>query len=167
MKQHHLPHLPMGIITFLITLTVFPSCTSTQKTSSSPAEIQSAIQDDRWRFTATRAEPMSGSSRQLVTDYWVDLNKDKVIIALPYYGTAQGTGGGYPTGKGPLDFTSTKFSLTKQQRSNGAWQVILKPQDNTEMLSGTFTFFDNGNATLDIVMSGRSSISYSGNVGVR
>jgi hypothetical protein len=166
MKQHHLPNLPMGILLLAISITVFSSCGSAQKTTSSPAEIVSAIESDNWRFTATRAEPMGGSSRQLVIDYWVVISKDKAIFALPYYGTAQGTGGGYPTGKGPLDFTSTKFSISKQQKANGAWQVILKPQDNTDVLSATFTFFDNGNATADIVMSGRSSISYSGKVEV-
>lgn len=164
MKQHHLLHLPMAILSLITGIIVFSSCSPAQKTSSSNAEIISAIENDRWRFTATRAEPMSGSSRQLVTDYWVDLSKEKVVIALPYYGTAQGTGGSYPSGKGPLDFTSAKFSLTKQQKSNGAWQVVIKPEDNAEMISGTFTFFDNGNATLDVLMTSRSPISFSGKV---
>ena len=154
----------MAILALMTSITVFSSCTSAQKTSSSPAEIVSAIESDHWRFTATRAEPIGGMSRQLVTDYWVDLSKDKVIVALPYYGQAQGTGGSYPGVKGPLDFTSTKFFIAKRQKSNGAWVVVLKPEDNMDMLSGTFTFFDNGNATLDVLMSSRSAISFSGKV---
>jgi Domain of unknown function (DUF4251) len=164
MKKHLLHRAPVAMVAIMTFITVFSSCSSAQKTTTSPAEIIAAIENDRWRFTATRAEPMGGSSRDLVIDYWVDFSKNKTHFALPYYGSALGAGGSYPGGKGPLDFTTTKFSLTKQQKANGAWQIILKPDDNQELISGTFTFFDNGNATLDIVMNGRSPISYSGKV---
>ena len=154
----------MGIVALVTFITVFSSCGSAQKTSSSPVEIKSAIDNDSWRFTATRANPMGGSSRQLTTDYWVELSKGNAAFALPYFGQAYGAGGSYPAGKGPLDFTTSQFSLDKQPKNNGATQITLKPRDNTDVLSATFTFFDNGNATLDLVMSGRSSISYSGKV---
>jgi len=143
---------------------VFFTATSFVRQVSSPTiqdEIAQAINNDRWDFTADYAYPSYGKSRNITGVYYVQCHKDTLIVALPYYGKLNSAAGA--TNENPLDFKSTDFKLTKEARKKGGWVVTIK-KPNSEVQSMSFTFFDNGTARVNFIMTNRSGIDFSGKV---
>ena len=124
-------------------------------------EIAQAINNDRWDFTADYAYPSYGKSRNITGVYYVQCRKDTLIVALPYYGKLNSPAGA--SNENPLDFKSTDFKLTKEVRKKGGWLVTIK-SPNSEVQSMSFTFFDNGSARVNLIMTNRSGIDFSGKV---
>jgi len=124
-------------------------------------EIAQAINNDRWDFTADYAYPSYGKSRNITGVYYVQCRKDTLIVALPYYGKLNSAAGA--SNENPLDFKSTDFKLTKEARKKGGWVVTIK-KPNSEVQSISFTFFDNGTARVNFIMTNRSGIDFSGKV---
>lgn len=142
---------------------LFGSCSTAQPVTVSIAEIKGSIQDNRWVFIAERSDPPIGRSTQLSLGYEVRCSGDTAVFNLPYSGTMQGPAR-FPDGKGPLDFTSTSFTLNKVQKSEGKWQVTLKPRDVSDVLSASFIFFENGKASLDVILSNRTPMDFFGRI---
>ncbi len=164
-QQHHFRLMAAGtIISFCIYC--LAACTTTKHPAevagASEEAIQQAIAGDCWIFVASQAIPQNGRSRILNTLYTVYCKKDSVISALPYFGRAYTAPIGETTS--PLDFTSTDFTLTKNEGNKGRWNITIKPNDHREVQSYTFTLFTNGSAQMNVQMNSRSSISFSGSV---
>lgn len=130
-------------------------------TSVTQDEIAQAINNDRWDFSADYAQPSYGRSRNITGIYYVQCRKDTLIVALPYYGKLNSPAGA--SNENPLDFKSTDFKLTKEKRKKGGWLVTIKSA-NPEVQSMDFTFFDNGSAQANFIMTNRSAINFSGKV---
>ena len=124
-------------------------------------EIAEAINNDRWDFSADHAYPSYGRSRIITGTYYVQCRKDTLIVALPYYGKLNSPAGA--NNENPLDFKSTNFKLTKETRKKGGWLVTIK-LTNSEVQSVVFTFFENGSAQANFIMTNRSGINFSGKV---
>ena len=116
-----------------------------------------------WIFSPTTVLPQFGTSRPVTGSYSVTYFKNKVSVYLPYFGKAY-AGADIYSGNSPLDFTSVNYTMEKQPAKKGGWTIILVPKDYSEVESMRFTFYDNGNATLDVTMRSRSPISFYGNV---
>jgi len=162
MKRIKNKHLVLLTGCFL--MLVFFITSSFVKQEISPAaqdEIAQAINNDRWDFTADYAYPSYGKSRNIMGVYYVQCRKDTLIVALPYYGKLNSSAGA--NNENPLDFKSTDFKLTKEVRKKGGWLVTVK-KPNPEIQSMSFTFFDNGNAQANFIMTNRSGIDFSGKV---
>ena len=142
---------------------LFITCSSEKQIDSSftQDEITRAINNSRWTFSANSASPSYGSYRNLTGGYFVKCQNDTLIVALPYYGKLNSAAGALEGN--PLDFKSTNFTLSKQDKKPGEWMVTINRPDQ-EVQSMTFTFFDNGSAQLNVTMTNRTSISFSGNV---
>jgi hypothetical protein len=143
---------------------VFLTASSFVRQVPSPAiqdEIAQAIDNDRWDFTAEYAHPVSGQRRYITGSYYVQCRKDTLIVSLPYYGRLNSSAGAI--NENPLDFKSTDFTLTKEKRKKGGWVVTIK-KSNSEVQSMSFTFFDNGTAQANFIMTNRSGIDFSGKI---
>ena len=152
------------LLTGCFLMLFFFTASSFVRQRSSPLiqdEIEQAINNDRWDFTAEYAQPLSGQKRYLTGSYYVHFRKDTLIVALPYYGRLNSTAGA--SNQDPLDFKSTDFKLTKEKRKKGGWYVTIKPS-NSEVQSMNFTFFDNGTAQANFTMTNRSAIDFSGKI---
>jgi hypothetical protein len=155
----------IGLVGLILLSTFFITCSSEKQIDSSfsQEEITQAINNDRWIFTADYATPSYGSSRSLTSGYNVICrSKDTLDVALPYYGRLNSPAGAFSGN--PLDFKSNNFTLAKEQKKAGEWLVTIKSV-NSEVQSMNFTFFDNGTAQLNIIMTNRSGINFSGKVG--
>lgn len=124
-------------------------------------EIGQAITNDQWDFLADYAMPSYGASRNIMGVYFVKCRKDSLIVSLPYYGKITSPAGA--NNANPLDFQTSDFKLTKEKRKKGGWFITIKPT-NPEVRSMTFTFYENGSAQLNFIMTNRSGISFSGKV---
>ena len=82
---------------------------------------------------------------------------------LPYFGKAN-VGADIMSGKGPLDFTSVDFIAETLRPKEGEWHVSIKPKDYSEVQQLSFNLYSNGSATLDVIMTNRSAIRFTGRV---
>ena len=152
-----------GLLSLILLSAIFIGCSSEKQVSSafSQEAIAQAINNNRWTFSASNASPSYGSFRNLTGGYFVKCLKDTLIVALPYFGKLNSPAGALEGN--PLDFKSTNFTLTKEDKKGGGWLVTINRPDQ-EVQSMSFTFFDNGSAQLNVVMTNRTGISFSGNV---
>ena len=137
------------------------ACSSAKEiTTATSEEITQAINNDHWKFSANYATPNYGRSRNLTSEYLVTLSNGKLSTGLPYYGKLNSAAGAL--NGNPMDFESTSFNLSKDTKG-GSWLITIK-NPNPEVESMIFTFYDNGTAQLNVSMTNRTGISYSGNV---
>lgn len=145
---------------------VFMGCATTKYpvpvTGASAGDIKQAITSDRWIFLANYAMPQSGRSRALNANYTVYCNKDSLVSVLPYFGRAHTAIIGETSS--PLDFTSTDFQLTKNEEKEDKWRITVKPTNHRDVQSYDFTIFTNGSAQLNVLLTNRSAISFSGTI---
>lgn len=93
--------------------------------------IKNLIEAQRYTFKAQTANPASGRTRQLTTEYDLKVSKDTVIACLPYFGRAYSvpadlTGGG-------INFTSMQFDYNVSKGKNNRWEIIIKPKDANDV----------------------------------
>ena len=127
------------LLNYGLLFTLFIAC-SPAKQISAPAtqeEITQAINNDHWNFTADYAMPSYGRSRSLTSGYTVTCRKDSLNVALPYFGRLNSPAGAL--NGNPLEFQSTDFKLTKENKKGGGWIVTIKSA-NPEVQSMVFTF---------------------------
>jgi hypothetical protein len=125
--------------------------------------VTNAINNNKWKFTASQVMPQYGEARQANGTYDVRLSNDTLTVYLPYFGKADG-GANVMSDKGPLDFTSTNFTIDKKQNKKGQWLITIAPKDNREVRALSFTFSTGGYAYLTATMSNRTGISFSGTI---
>ena len=154
------PVLMLGLMALIST-----GCETTNQTkgSTTTQHMGSMSDSSMWVFTASMAIPQRGSTRQLSAGYNVTLIRNKLTVYLPYFGQAY-SGVDLFSGRGPLDFTSTNFTIERTSAKRGGWNISIKPKDYREVQSMDFTFYDNGTAYLSVNMQNRSSINFNGNV---
>ena len=162
--KHSTPTRVLVAATLILSSFLLFSCTTAQPvTSATPQEIKLAIDADNWLFSAQRSDPPIGRSTQLSLGYEVRCSGDTAVFNLPYSGTMQGPAR-FPGEKGPLDFTTTNFSISKTLKSEGKWLVVLQPKDVSDVISCSFTFFDNGEASVDVLFRNRTPMDFFGTV---
>jgi uncharacterized lipoprotein YajG len=123
--------------------------------------ITAAAQNNEWTFTVNQIRPQSGRSRNPNGLYTASMSKDKLLVQLPYFGRAF-AGADVMSNQGVLDFTSTDFTVDKQQKKEDQWIVTIVPKDQREVQSMVFTIYDNGYGDLYVRLTNRSPISFTG-----
>ncbi len=163
MKQKFSLAFLLSFISGIYMLLFSAGCTTGKQVTAtaSTEEITTAIQSDRWQFTANTVMPQTGRSRPANDMYDVQFTKDSMQVYLPYFGRSYSSAGAM-NNKGPLDFITTSFSFNKVQNNKGGWDITVKPKDNNEIQSMSFTLYDNGSAQLNVLLTNRSPISFSG-----
>lgn len=150
------------IMGFVIILASLLSCSSTRPLpAADPVSISKAIDSARWQFVPIQAMPLTGRTRVVTSDFIFQYATKKIICYLPYYGKAN-VGANILSGKGPLDFTSTDFIAETLRPKEGEWHVSIKPKDYSEVQQLSFNLYSNGSATLDVILTNRSAIRFTG-----
>ncbi len=145
--------------------TVNAQSSKSQKKAAKEASVKKMVEDNSYVFKANFANPQGGGRRTLTDDYDLVVSKDSLIAYLPYFGRAY-IAPLNPT-DGGIQFTSTKFDYNTTKNKNGSWDVLIKPKDRNlgdwrDVQSLRLSIFSNGYASLSIISSNRSYISYDG-----
>jgi hypothetical protein len=141
------------------------ACNSTNRVTAAETakNISRAVDSSSWIFTPVDVIPQYGSPRHADGNFSVNFNNNKLVVYLPYFGRAY-SGADVFSRTGPLDFTSTKFAITKRETKKGHTSITIKPLDYNEVQSMNFMFYSNGSANLSVTMTNRTAISFSGTV---
>ena len=126
------------------------------------AEIKKIVEAQNYVFKAQTALPIAGATRQLTSDYDLQVSKDTIVSDLPYFGRAF-TAPLNPS-EGPLQFTTTKFQYMVSNNKKGGWDVCITPKDLTDPRELIMTIFDNGSASVVVNSNNRQPISFNGYV---
>jgi len=129
-----------------------------QKKEKKEDAITALIQNQNYVFKAQNVMPMGGGTRQLTSEYDVRVTKDTVVSFLPYFGRAYGY---VDPNNGGIQFTSTNFTYTITDKKNG-WDILIKPTDAKSVQQMSFSIFNNGSATLQVISNNRQPISFNG-----
>ncbi|AEV97510.1 hypothetical protein A4D02_30585 [Niastella koreensis] len=124
------------------------------------AEIKAIVEAQNYVFKAQTALPTAGTTRQLTSDYSLQVSKDTIVSDLPYFGRAF-TAPLNPS-EGPLQFTTTKFQYMVSTNKKGGWNVTITPQDVSDPHELIMTIFDNGSASMVVNSTNRQPISFNG-----
>lgn len=139
------------------------SCSTAQQSAAPKEPVATSIDSSRWRFDVQMTRPQEGMNRIPNGSYFVICTAGKLNVYLPYFGRAF-SGAEVFQGKSALDFVSKDFTVEKEQQGEGKWRIVIKPKDQAQVQSMSFTLFSNGSGSLDIIMTNRSPISYTGTV---
>ena len=128
------------------------------------ARLNTAIEEDRYIFSAQSATPMSYKLINLSYGYYLKVSKDTIKAYLPYYGRSHSA---------PIDpnnigitFTSTDFEYQKETLRD-SWKVNIKIKDNPERSQLYLSISNSGYADLQVSETTRQSISYRGTIDVK
>lgn len=144
---------------------VFTSCSSSAvSASSSSTTIGRAIDTGSWTFTVNIIRPQAGRTRQPNGLYTFTYTPGNLNVYLPYFGRVFGTAD-VVSGENPLNFISKDFEMKKEKIKNGKWRINFIPKDfHQQVQQFSFLIFENGTASLDVIMTNRSPISYNGDI---
>lgn len=162
-RQFSLLTLTLVLSAGILLSFLLSGCSSAKQTAGfSDEDINQAIESDNWIFRANQTTPQGGRSRTLSSIYEVTCRTDSVLSHLPYFGSAYSA----PIGEtgSPLDFITTDYQIKKIKKDKGRWDITISPKDNRQVQSFIFNLFENGSAQLNVQMTSRSPISFSGSV---
>jgi len=153
-----------AFFSLILMLFVIASATSAQgeknKAGDKSAEIQQLIETQDFVFVAQNAVPQTGRTINLTTTYDMRLSKDTLVSQLPYFGRAFVAP--MNPSDGGINFTSTKFTSTINQRKKGGWDITLLPSDTKDVRQMFLTVSQNGYASLQVTSNNRQPISFTG-----
>jgi hypothetical protein len=132
------------------------------KKEKKAAEIKNIVEARNYVFKAQTALPTSGNTRQLTSDFDLQVSKDTIVSDLPYFGRAY-TAPLNPS-EGPLRFTSTDFQYIATDRKKGGWNITITPKDLQDPRQLTMSIFENGTASVVVTSYNRQPISFNGYV---
>ena len=149
-----------AVLFLLITGTMLSVALQAQDKQDKKAVVSNMVESQRYVFKAQTALPTSGRTRQLNSDFDLQITKDTIASYLPYFGRAY-TAPVNPT-EGPLTFTSTKFDYKVTNRKKGGWDIVITPQDQQDPRQMMLSIFENGSASLNVTSNNRQPISFNG-----
>lgn len=146
-----------------ITLITLVACKSTnpQVKLEQIKEMDEKVQNIRYTFDATTANPMGGKVIHLSGGYYLKVTPDTISAYLPYYGRAYA---GVDLSEGGIKFVSTKFDYNVSDKQKGVSNVSIKIKDNSQNYKLSLMLGETGRATLYVIQNNRQSISFAGDI---
>ena len=125
-------------------------------------EVRRLIESRNYVFSPQSVTPISGSTFQLTSEYFLKVNKDSLDSHLPYFGVAFNARFG--STDSPLTFSSTDFNYSIKESKKGGFEITIhinKPDDPDLIL---LSVSSGGYATLRVNSMNRQSISFYGEI---
>ena len=123
--------------------------------------IKAMLDKKTFVFKAQSALPTSMALRYLTGDnYSLSISGDSLVSHLPYFGRAYSAP--TPGASAGFNFTSKDFDFTTKTRKKGGWEVVIKPNDVSDVREFSLIIMKSGDATLRALSDNRQMISYDG-----
>ena len=126
------------------------------------AEIKAIIESKNFVFDASTANPMSGRTVNLTSDYDMTIKNDSVFSYMPYYGVAY-SGAALGGSESPMTFNKPIEEYTSEATKNG-YLVKFKVKNTNDVIDCTFHISETGSTSLSVSSINRQSINYSGDL---
>jgi hypothetical protein len=136
--------------------------TKKEKAAAKAAEVKQWIDQKNYLFVAQYAQPLGGGNIYVQPNYDLKIANDSVTAFLPFFGRAF-TAPINPS-EGGIKFTSTKYDYQAKQDKKGMWNILIKPADTRDVRQLRLSVSPGGYATLNIINTNRTPISFTGYV---
>jgi len=134
--------------------------TKQDKQAAKDAAIKNLVDSQSYDFVVQTVTPLSGRTRQLTSDYDLQVTKSSIVSYLPYFGRAYQAP--INSTQSPLTFTSKDFEYTATPAKKGGWNVLIKPKDNREVQQMNLSISASGYGSLQVTSTNRQPISFYG-----
>ena len=122
------------ILLGLICLTVAMPTTAqnrNEKKARTERAVKEAIAAKQYKINVDRMQPMRGGSRNLTTNYTLEIRNDSVFSYLPYFGVAYNA----PYGGGKsLNFNASITGYTTRALKKGKIQIDFKTRSDEDLI---------------------------------
>lgn len=152
--------IALGTI-LIVMLFASTGCSTAKPSGAAVLQTDSLIAGNNWVFTATQMNPGYGRTRFLESGYELKLKGQQLTVYLPYTGRAYSGIDAYAT-KGPLDFTSTSFTLKQTKEKKQRTALLIEVKDITDVREFRLLVFPDGTASLDVQFNNHSPVSFTG-----
>lgn len=152
------------LLTVLLCAIILFGCSSTkgmtaEEKAASELALRRAIENRSYHIDVDRMIPTNGRSRQLTSNYSLQIDGDKVKSHLPYFGRAYHVP--YGGGEG-LVFESVVTDYTSSLDKKGRRVIEFKTKTEEDLCRFRLEIFPNGSASILVNSENRQSISYDG-----
>lgn len=150
------------ILLGLICLTVAMPTTAqnrNEKKARTERAVKEAIAAKQYKINVDRMQPMRGGSRNLTTNYTLEIRNDSVFSYLPYFGVAYNA----PHGGGKsLNFNASITGYTTRALKKGKIQIDFKTRSDEDNYEYRLTIFPDGSTSIHVQPMNKQSISFTG-----
>lgn len=147
----------------VVALATLEGCATAEERAARAAEqaarVKVALMEKRYKIMVERMYPMRGGSKNVSSNYSVEVRNDSLFSYLPYFGRAYQVP--YGGGKG-LNFTERIGSYRESQGKHGQRHIEIDVRNDEDTYLYTIDVYDNGNSDIEVQPRQRERISYSG-----
>ena len=123
-------------------------------------DFKALVESKQLVFKAQTALSSRMGTRQLTTEYDLQVRGDSLISHLPYFGRAFTAS--YNTNESPLIFNLTSFDYKVKNRRKGGWDITIIPKESRDVRQLFLSVSSNGYGTLIVTSTNREPISFNG-----
>jgi hypothetical protein len=152
----------LSVFLALICLQGFSQSGTDPKEQDAFSHLKDGIESRNFRFHALSVTSMKGMTRQLTSEYFLQINKDSLSVFLPYYGRSFTTN--YPPTDLSTEFNTTQFSYQSDTLKKGGWNILIVPKNQTNASQISMSISSGGYCTLRINSIYREPITYYGTI---
>ena len=155
------------ILPFLMIICLHSSAQSKsdQAKQDSYQKLKHGIDSKQFHFLATSATTAKGKTVQLNPGYFIFISGDSLTVALPFFGTDnQSSHYGASKEDAGINFHTNQFSYKADSTKKGGWDITLQPQGQKSANKIFLSITSSGSCRTTVNSSGRSSITFYGNV---
>jgi len=153
--------LLLSLLLVLFTCYTFGQDPKSNAQSVASGTMETKIANKSFVFKPQSVKPMKAGIRQLSAGYTLEVRGDTLICYLPYFGRVYQATTATDAG---LDFTSYQFDYRVKARKKSGWDIMVKTKDQGSQRQFSFTVFENGSTSLNVISNDRESIGYQGRV---
>ncbi len=129
-----------------------------EKNAIQKEKISNLVEDKNFVFVPRTANPLSGTTVNLTTDFDLWFHNDSVNSYMPFYGRAYIAAYG---GENPMNFISSVDDYSSEKTRKG-YEVNFTVKNESDRLDFSFHIMETGLTTLQVNSTNRQSISYYG-----
>ena len=153
----------LSLVLLVVALMALEGCATAEERAARAADqaarVKVALTEKRYKIMVERMYPMRGGSKNVSSNYSVEVRNDSLFSYLPYFGRAYQVP--YGGGKG-LNFTERIGSYRESQGKHGQRHIEIDVRNDEDTYLYTIDVYDNGNSDIEVQPRQRERISYSG-----
>jgi hypothetical protein len=155
------------LLPFLTLLCLHSSAQSKadQEKQTSYQKLKRGIDAKQFHFLATSATGSRGRTVQLMGGDFIFLGADSLTVALPFYGSdTQTSHYGASKEDAGINFHTHEFSYKADTTKKGGWDITIQPKNQKSASRIYLSITSTGSCRVSVNSSGRSTMTFYGNV---
>jgi hypothetical protein len=136
-----------------------------QTKQTSYQKIKRGVEAKQFHFLATSATGSRGRTTQLTGGDFIFVGGDSLTVSLPFFGTDnQSSHYGASKEDAGINFHTHEFSYKADTTKKGGWDITIQPKGQKSASRIYLSITSTGSCRASVSSSGRSNMTFYGNV---